>query len=216
MKNIKSILKGLMIIGVIAIGALTGGQKANADTVYTESNDNYYIEQGDAIIEHNDGSYDIKYADGIVDQYDKDSNFIFNIIDSYKTEDNGQLTEYSDGSFAYVNVEKGIYSFTAYEMGDWDYSFDNIDNLNNCIKSYASYINYDRADTIYIVNSYMKENGNLVIEYNDDSYAVMNNVNNYFEFIPSITEDYGMMFNNANDFINCVSTYKSIKETGMY
>ncbi|NFH01607.1 hypothetical protein FC831_15295 [Clostridium botulinum] len=140
----------------------------------------------------------------------------FNILDSYTTEDNGQLTEYSDGSFAYVDTFNNIYEFTPTSLGDWNYSFDNIGDLNKCILSYASCLNDNKSNCLYITNSYINDEGDTIVEYNDYSYTVVNYNDNYFEFVLSCTEDWSLYFKDIKDLNNCIATYKSIKETGMY
>lgn len=47
-------------------------------------------------------------------------------------------TEYSDGSYTIVNEEKSTYMFQPATLGDWEYNFDNLDQLNKCVDTYIS------------------------------------------------------------------------------
>lgn len=44
----------------------------------------------------------------------------------------------NNGSFAYVNEDEKIYSFTPAELGDWNYNVNNLEDLNNLIDTYVS------------------------------------------------------------------------------
>ena len=68
----KKILKSLLIISIFVLGVVvTGYILSNANTkevkqVVKESNDSYYIEEGEQIIEFTDGSYMIVDANGSI------------------------------------------------------------------------------------------------------------------------------------------------------
>ncbi|WP_252225325.1 MULTISPECIES: hypothetical protein [unclassified Clostridium] len=140
----------------------------------------------------------------------------FNIVDTYTKSDNSQITNYSDGSFAYIDTVNNIYEFTPVSLGDWNYNLDNIEDLNNCILSYASCLNDNKSNCLYVKDSYINDEGDTIVEYSDYSYTVVNYNDNYFEFVPSCTEDWSLYFESIEDLNNCIATYKSIKETGMY
>ncbi|OSA95754.1 UNVERIFIED_ORG: hypothetical protein B2H93_04850 [Clostridium botulinum] len=179
MKNIKNVLKGLILLGAIVISAIAiNPVQANAEVV--------------------------------------NNSLEFNIVDNYTKENGGKITDYSDGSFAYTDTVNNIYEFTPTSLGDWNYSFDNIEDLNKCILSYASCLNDNKSNYLCVTNSYINDEGDTIVEYNDYSYTVVNYNDNYFEFVPSCTEDWSLYFKDIKDLNNCLATYKSIKETGMY
>lgn len=68
----KKILKSLLIINIFVLGVVvTGYILSNANNkevkqVGKESNDSYYIEEGEQIIEFTDGSYIIVDANGSI------------------------------------------------------------------------------------------------------------------------------------------------------
>lgn len=222
MKNVKNVIKGLLLSCVLLIvGMFTGVQGAEAKeivNVITESTDNYYIENGDKIIEYNDGSCDVIYNADIVESFDKDNNYNtseFYIIDTYMKNDIVQITLYNDNSFAVIDRKNNIYEFTSSKLGDWNYTCNSVDELNKLILDYKYHFNENKVNNFYETNRYY--NGTkLIIEYNDNSYVVLDTVNNYYEFVPAITTDYGITFNNIKDLNNCIATYKSIKEYGYY
>ena len=70
--KMKKILKSLLIISIFVLGVVvTGYILSNANNkevkqVVKESNDSYYIEEGEQIIEFTDGSYMIVDANGSI------------------------------------------------------------------------------------------------------------------------------------------------------
>lgn len=229
----KNVFKGIMILGLMVIGMFIGGKGAEAkevpNRIITESTDNYYVEPGDRIEEYTNG-YIVYYSNGIVECFDNDNNTVsyndvtgddsVNILDTYYKADESQITEYTNGSYAYVNYDNNTYEFCPVELGDWNYSCNSIDELNNLILSYKATVEGNNTNmidnTFYSVNSYTDAYGDTVIEYNDNSYVVLNNVNNHYVFCPAITEDWALNFNSIENLNNCIATYKNIKEYGWY
>jgi hypothetical protein len=71
------------------------------------------------------------------------------IAETYKAEESGQykdfylekgdaLTKLSNGSWYIANDETNTYIFQAIELGDWDYTFNNIEDLNKCVQTYIN------------------------------------------------------------------------------
>lgn len=53
--------------------------------------------------------------------------------------ENGDIgIEFSNGSYAIANLITNEYTFRPAALGDWDYSFNNLQDFENCIKTYAS------------------------------------------------------------------------------
>ena len=54
-------------------------------------------------------------------------------------ESNGDIiVDFTNGSWCIVNQEKGIYEFQPIEMGDYDYSFNDLVTMQKAIKTYLS------------------------------------------------------------------------------
>lgn len=56
--------------------------------------------------------------------------------DNFYIEEGGQITEYSDGSYSYINELKGEYIFQPAVLADWDYNCSNLEQLNNVVNTY--------------------------------------------------------------------------------
>lgn len=229
----KNIIKGIMILNLMIIGMFVGiqdvGAKEVPNRIITESTDNYYVEAGDRIEEYTNG-YIVYYSNRIVECFDNDNNTVsyndvtgdnsVNVLDTYYKADESQITDYTNGSYAYVNYDSNIIEFYPTELGDWNYSCNSIDELNNLILSYKATIegnNINMIDnTFYSVNSYTDAYGDTVIEYNDGSYVILDGINHYYVFYPAITEEYRLNFDSIENLNNCIETYKNIKEYGWY
>lgn len=229
----KNVLKGIMILGLMVIGMFGSGQDAGAkevpNRIITESCEGYYVEAGDRIEEYTNG-YIVYYSNRIVECFDNDNNYVsyndvtgdnsVNVLDTYYKADESQITDYTNGSYAYVNYDNNTYEFCPVELGDWNYSCNSIDELNNLILSYKNVvegINTNMMDnTFYSVNSYTDQFNDAVVEYSDGGYVVLDNINSYYEFCPAITEDWALNFNSIENLNNCIVTYKNIKEYGWY
>lgn len=44
--------------------------------------------------------------------------------------------EFSDGSWISANLLTNEYTFQPYELGDWSFDFDNVQDLENCVQTY--------------------------------------------------------------------------------
>lgn len=238
--NIKSIVKNL-VVAVIMLVSCFMVQQADAEVVNSKvtainnnlvscmiNNDYYefydtedYYNVGDEVIldvqVDNDGEIEVVNADKV-----------FNIISYEFKEDGSQITNYNDGSFAYINNVTGEYEFTpCMFLGDWNYSCSSIEDLNNLILDYkkahdnlfhSSLIkNYGE---IIETDSFTDEFDNSIIMYNDGSYVIINELNNLYEFYPVITANnnsvWCMNFNKEKDLNNCINTYISLICDGEY
>lgn len=50
-----------------------------------------------------------------------------------------RLIEFNDGSWCVINEKEDTYIFQPYQLGDWDYKLDNIQELENIIKTYYDF-----------------------------------------------------------------------------
>lgn len=65
-------------------------------------------------------------------------NVLYESKDDFILDDNEIVIEFSNGSFAIMNDVKKEYTFQPYEVGDWNYSFDNFEDFKNCIETYLN------------------------------------------------------------------------------
>ncbi|MBY1968834.1 hypothetical protein KWW45_11575 [Clostridioides difficile] len=159
MKNIKNMIKG-MLLGLIIIGVV-GVTKVKAAEL-----DNFYVEATDRVIEvledesivlydtkeqvYNfypkclgdwnysfDNKKDLDRAVATYKELSSNINHLSNIYVVNKLNDNGNIKVFlNDGSsIAYINKDNRYYFYPSC-MGDWCLTLDNLDDLNNCIKTY--------------------------------------------------------------------------------
>lgn len=140
------------------------------------------------------------------------------VINTYNNSSNAVITEYKDNSFSCIDESKGIYEFTPCDqLGDWNYTCNSKEDLNKLIKSYdVCKGDYDNTKEFYIVNTYIKNDGSVVNEYNDNSWSLYHTNTNKYIFMPAITEDTEIELDSMNQLNNIIATYKSLKENGFY
>lgn len=68
----------------------------------------------------------------------KVTNVLYESTNDFYLENGDMGIEFSDGSYAIANLETNEYTFQPAALGDWDYSFNNLQDFENCIKTYAS------------------------------------------------------------------------------
>lgn len=127
----KTITKILLTISII-LGALTTIAVLTINSIdKTESG---------LLINFNDGSsYYIEIANKEeVQPTFEVTNVLYESTNDFYLEPNEIGIEFSDNSFAVANTETNEYTFQPAALGDWDYSFDNLQEFENCIKTYAS------------------------------------------------------------------------------
>lgn len=138
-------------------------------------------------------------------------------------EEGEYIQEFSDGSFSVINKLNNQYEFTASCLGDWNFSANDQQDLNNIINIYKSHVDNlkDQCNTIKDIkeiNRYTDDtNNNITIEYNNGSFALYNTTTGLYQFTPSETlgNDNGGYCINCNDMKqlnNCIATYMSIKD----
>lgn len=66
------------------------------------------------------------------------TNILYESSDNFYLEPNEIGIEFNNGSWAVVNEQTNTYIFQAIELGDWEQQFDNLNDFENCIKTYAS------------------------------------------------------------------------------
>ena len=135
----------------------------------------------------------------------------------YITRLGNTVAEYKDGSFKCMNENKGVFEFTPInDIGDYNYSCNNKNELDKLIESYNLCKGGKASNEFYITKTYNKVNGDVVTEYNDNSWSLYNLDTNTFIFMPAITEDTEIQLNSMQELNNIIATYKSIKVNGYY
>lgn len=139
-------------------------------------------------------------------------------INTYNNSSDAVITEYKDNSFSCIDESKGIYEFTPYEqLGDWNYTCSSKKDLNRLIKSYdICKSDYNNTKELHIMNTYTKNDGSVVNEYNDNSWSLYNTNTNKYIFMPAITEDTEIELDSIQQLNNIIAIYKSLKENGFY
>ena len=133
---------------------------------------------------------------------------------------NDLVTEYKDYTTV-INYNTNVYELYITAMGDWNFSCNNEKELNNLIAEYKSHIDgpSDLVNTVkYVqeINRYTKPNGNIIVEFNNNSCAIYNEKNNLYEFYPAETTDEAIACDNMKQLDNCINTYLSIKWNGYF
>ena len=146
----------------------------------------------------------------------RNTKIITTVSQQYK-DNGGLITEYSNGSWSYIDDENDIYEFYPTELGDWSYSCGSIEELNNLLEDYKyHYENDDVTDKFYVERSYEDVFGTKIYKFNDKSWASFNQQNGKYQFSPAITTNTIIEVQNALQLKNIISTYWSIKTTGYF
>ena len=239
--NIKSIIKNLVVAVIILVSCfMVKSNQADAEIVQSkvtsiENNlvscmiDNDYYEFYDTEDYYNVGDevvLDVQVIDNEIEVVNSDK--IFNITSYEFKKDGSQITNYNDGSFAYINTNTNEYEFTPVNfLGDWNYNCSSIEDLNNLI------LDYKKAHDSLLHSSLIKNYGEIIETesfkdkydneikvYNDGSYLIINELTGTYEFYPVITSNnnsiWCMSFDNMKDLENCIYTYISLICDGEY
>lgn len=66
------------------------------------------------------------------------TNVLYESTNDFYLEPNEIGIEFSNGSWAVINEQTNTYIFQAIELGDYEQQFNNLQEFENCIKTYAS------------------------------------------------------------------------------
>lgn len=184
MKTIRGLIKSAVMVGVVTIMTVIptmaseqpNNQPMNKKIVniITESNNDFYVEKGDTITEHEDGTYTC------------------------------------------INETINKYELYFPELGDWSINLNSQQEIKDVIEDSASH-RQDLNDSINtvkdvkVINTYTKNDGSIVAEYNDYSWSLVNTNTNKFIFMPAITSDYEMNFKSESDLKDCIKNYISVR-----
>ena len=132
--------------------------------------------------------------------------------DKYYIENNDIITEYENGTYTCTNEFTNKYELYFPELGDWSIKLNSQQEIKDTINDYESHridLN-DSVNTVKdvkVINTYVKNDGSIVNEYNDYSWSLVNTNTNKFIFMPAITSDYEINFKSENDLKDCIENY---------
>jgi hypothetical protein len=138
--------------------------------------------------------------------------------DKYYIESGDIIQEYEDSTYTCVNESKKEYDLYFSQLGDWSINLNSQQEIKDVIEDYTSH-KLDLSDSVntvkdvQVVNTYTKDDGSIVTEYNDYSWSLVNNSTNKFIFMPAITSDYEMSFKSEKDLKDCIETYVSVRKS---
>ncbi|HGM3507064.1 TPA: hypothetical protein ACKOR7_001638 [Clostridioides difficile] len=112
-----------------------------------------------------------------------------------------------DESIVLYDTKEQVYNFYPKCLGDWNYSFDNKEDLDNAVATYKELSsNVSHSNNIYVVNK-LNNNGNIKIFLSDGSSIVYIKQNNKYYFYLSCMGDWYLMLDSKIDLTNCINTY---------
>lgn len=119
----KTLLKTILVI-LITIGAIAAITIKSVDTTPTGvlitfrfNGQGYYIERQTKV---------------------EVTNILYESTNDFYLEPNEIGIEFNNGSWAIANEQTDTYIFQAIELGDWEQQFNNLNDFENCIKTYTS------------------------------------------------------------------------------
>lgn len=185
MKNIKSAIKTTILTGVITILSLMPNTTVQAEIIQPTNN-----------------------TLRVINTYTESN-------DRYHIDKGDTITEYEN---SYTCTNKTINKYELYfpELGDWSINLNSQQEIKDVIKDSASH-RHDLNDSINtikdvkVINTYTKNDGSIVTEYNDYSWSLINTHTNKFIFMPAITSDYEMSFKSESDLKDCIDNYINVR-----
>lgn len=134
-----------------------------------------------------------------------------NIKEQHVESDGDNIITLKDDSTILVNKKDNKFLFYPSILGDWNYTFKNIGQLNMGVETYIETTpQIKRGKAMIETNSYYQEDGDLVVEYNDGSWSVINEETNKYVFAPANMGDWDLQLKNKEEFRNVVDTYKEL------
>ena len=82
---------------------------------------------------------------------------------------------------------------------------ENMNNNNNTVVQAAAVEEVEKE--FKIINTYVNKSNNNIIEFNDNSYIVINHDKNIYEFCAAECVDYEIQASNQIELINIIKTY---------
>lgn len=137
-------------------------------------------------------------------------------VNIYNKQSGGQIQEYNNKAWTYINDFTGEYVLQIPELGDYEFTCESKEDLDRLILEYKSHIEdaMDLCNTVKNVkevNKTIKKNNDVIIDFNNNSYAIYNIEKNIYQFYPSETNDYPVELDNIEQLYNCIATYKNNK-----
>lgn len=120
----KNLVKGLILAGVFGLGIMLG---VNLNKPVQNVEKVAVVEEKEVETQEKVVVEFVWYQEGNVQE-----------LDGYYLQDGDMLVELTDGSWAISNLKENTYVFQPVALGDWDYTVDNTQQLENLIKTYLS------------------------------------------------------------------------------
>ncbi|MCC0669267.1 MULTISPECIES: hypothetical protein [unclassified Clostridioides] len=129
-------------------------------------------------------------------------------LDNFYVEPTDRVVEVlEDESIILYDTKEKVYNFYPVCLGDWNYSFDNKEDLDNAVATYKELSsNVNHSSNVYVVNK-LNDNGNIKVFLNDGSSIVYIKQDNKYYFYPSCMGDWYLTLDNKIDLKNCINTY---------
>lgn len=139
MKKLAMLVVGFMIgltLNMVSAEENLQMEEREIKNVITTSNENWYVEEGEKILELEDGSY------VVVPTEKKEKIEVAEVLyestnDFYISEGEIGVT-FTDGSWISANPEKNEYTFQPVVLGDYPMEFDNLNDLQYAVSNYIS------------------------------------------------------------------------------
>lgn len=129
-------------------------------------------------------------------------------LDNFYVDSTDRVVEVlEDESIILYDTKEKVYNFYPVFLGDWNYSFDNKEDLDNAVATYKELSsNVSHSSNVYVVNK-LNDNGNIKIFLSDGSSISYIKDNNKYYFYPVCMGDWYLILNSEVDLNNCVNTY---------
>ena len=83
-----------------------------------------------------------------------------------------------------------------------------IENMNNNNNTVVQVATVEKVEKEFkIINTYVNKSNNNIIEFNDNSYIVINHDENIYEFYAAECGDWEIQASNQTELINIIKTY---------
>lgn len=115
--------------------------------------------------------------------------------------------------FAFIDSKKGIYELTIDTLGDWNYTFNSKEELQEAVYTYNK--NYTKpSNNVDILDVKQFKDGSKLVNLNDGSYYIIDEKNKDYTFFEKDMGTIELKAKSLEDLYKIVSTYKGICNDG--
>lgn len=131
---------------------------------------------------------------------------------------NGEVVNYTNGSYTYSDESRGIYEFVPTELGDWSFECESKEKLDEVVADYKEFKDTENViEDFYVTGGVKADDGSYVVNFNDGSYIKYDLGCHSYVFMPNITKNkHEIKVNSMIELSHIVLTYQSIKMYGYY